>query len=96
VDRAVVETLLDGGPNEPVLVDPRQTLELGRGNDRSQVVAPALVEYLDFSAGERHFDHAPDLVEIRHTQTRYCVSTAAPRATSIISSTLQNLIRGRP
>src|SRR4249920_3643536 len=51
VDRAVVEALADGIADQTVLVDPRQALELGRADDRPQMVAAALVDDLDPGTG---------------------------------------------
>ena len=48
MDRAVVEALFDRGLDQPVLVDPREALELGGADDRPQVLAAAVfVDDLD-------------------------------------------------
>ena len=58
MDRAVVEALLDRGLDQAVLVDPREALELGRGNRRPQVIASAgLVDDLDLRTGQGRLDH---------------------------------------
>ena len=44
VDRAVVHRSWTAAPDQPVLVDPAQPLELGRGDDRAQVISAALVD----------------------------------------------------
>src|SRR5690606_22663609 len=85
--------LLDRGLDQPVLVDPREALELGGGDDRQQVVPGAVfVGDLDAGAGQRRLDHAAQLLEVdRHRQP----ASFSPTVSSI-SSTRTNLTRGRP
>jgi len=67
VDRAVVHAGLDRGAHHPVLVHPALALELGRADDRPEMVAgPGLVEDLHLGAGQGLGDHALDLGEIGH------------------------------
>jgi hypothetical protein len=67
VDRAVVHAGLDRCAHHAVLVDPALALELGRADDRPEMVAgPRLVEDLHLGAGQGHNDHALDLSEIGH------------------------------
>ena len=67
MDRAVVHAGLDRGAHHPVLVHPAFALELGRADDRPEMVAgPGLVEDLHLGAGQGLGDHALDLGEIGH------------------------------
>ena len=66
MDAAVLEPRTDGVLDQPVLVEPREPLELRRGDDRPQVVAPALVEDLDLGARKRLLDHPLELGEVGH------------------------------
>src|SRR5688572_18507834 len=90
VDRAVLEARLDRLLDQPVLVDPREPLELRSGDGRVEVVLRAgLVHHLDLGSGQGRLDQQADLCDRDGHQT-------AVFAASIISSTLQNLTRGRP
>src|SRR5439155_5955291 len=93
VDRAVLEALPHGVLDQAVLLDPAEALELRRPDDRSQVVAAALVHDLHLGAGQGGLDHAADLIQVGHAS--YPDTGAPPRAASTISSTRTNLTRGR-
>jgi hypothetical protein len=67
VDLAVIEALLDGGPDQAVLIDPREALELRCRDRRPQVVAvTGFVADLDLGAGKRHLDHCREFRQVGH------------------------------
>ncbi len=67
MDLPVLEALLDRRPDEAVLVESREALELWRRDRGSQVIAgTGLVDHLDRGAGQRRRDHPLDLCQVRH------------------------------